>query len=78
MDSDIVLRRDRPLRVVDGDLNASTRKGGIFSLLLSPSSMVAEDLKRFDVGVDAGVGRCLVSASSRGDVAGGEVVSAIA
>ena len=56
-------------------LMASTTKGGMFSLLLSPSSTVMDDLKRFVVGVLSGVGGSLADAAewsiSEGDGGGG-------
>lgn len=53
--------------VVAGDPEiASTRNGGIFSLLPSPSCSVGECLMRFAVGVCSGVGG---KATSHGDEA---------
>ena len=49
------LRNDLVLVVV-GELTTSARKGGIFSLLPSPSTIVLEYLARFGVGDWSGVG----------------------
>ena len=72
----LVRRRERVRRRLDGDaLIASTRNGGMFSLLWSPSSMVNEDLKRFVDGVDSGVMGSFESRSTEGE---GDEGSAIA
>ncbi len=50
------------LLFLEGDSNeliASTRSGGIFSLLLWPSWAVSDSLTRFALGVLSGVGRTL-------------------
>lgn len=75
MSSDVVRRRLRPRRAEVGVRNGSRRRGGTFSLLLSPSSMVNEDLKRFADGVDSGVMGSFASTSSKGEREDGSAIA---
>lgn len=58
-------------RVVVGELIASTRYGGMFSLLPSPPTTLPEYLTRFALGECSGVGR---GARSHDDEAGDDSV----
>lgn len=69
----LLLRKARG--VLDGGANeliASTRSGGIFSLLLSPQSIVPDSFMRFGLGVVSGVGRAFTSRLAEDDFEGVE------
>ena len=71
--SEMVLRKARGVR--DGGANeliASTRSGGMFSLLLSPPSTVPDSFRRFGLGVFSGVGRAFTSRLAEDDFEGVE------
>jgi hypothetical protein len=67
----VVLRKARG--VLDGGANeliASTRSGGIFSLLLSPLRTVPDSFMRFGLGVASGVRRAFASRLTEDDFEG--------